>query len=430
MGWKPKDEKQFWLDRANNLSRIELCQKYNATLGQLKHYVANNPEHAVMNKNSAVSNEERVETKDSLSISLKQTPIHTLEQLVEYAQIDLSVWEVERFIVNKWEGFAKMPSSELGKEELVVQPLFQVKVFLKKKKEAVTLKALYEELKSDLLNYAPDNMTVSRLPRKFPKTEPKLLELSIADHHLGKLCWGEEVGTDYDLKIAIETYWNAVNDLLQKAQGFDFDKILFVVGHDFLNSDNLENQTTRGTAQDTDTRFFKLYREARSLLCEVIDRLREFAPVDVLVVSGNHDYQAMFCLGDALSMYYHHADDVNIINTPRKRKYYEYGNVMLLLTHGNDEKIADLPLVMAQEEPQMWGRTKYREVHIGHFHSKKVYSRVDVNENHGVRTRILPSLTATDFWHYTKGYVGNIRSSEAFIWDKEKGLEATLVHNI
>ena len=101
-----------------------------------------------------------------------------------------------------------------------------------------------------------------------------------------------------------------------------------------------------------------------------------------------------------------------------------------MFTHGNEEKITQLPLIMAQEEPQLWAKATFREVHIGHFHSKKVYSRIDVDENVGVRTRILPSLTTADFWHYSKGYVGNIRSSEAFVWDKKHGMEAQLIHNI
>ena len=39
-------------------------------------------------------------------IFLKLT-IHTLDQLLEYCQVDLTIWEVERFVVNKWEVGAK-----------------------------------------------------------------------------------------------------------------------------------------------------------------------------------------------------------------------------------------------------------------------------------------------------------------------------------
>jgi hypothetical protein len=34
----------------------------------------------------------------------------------------------------------------------------------------------------------------------------------------------------------------------------------------------------------------------------------------------------------------------------------------------------------------------------------------------------LSSVTATDSWHYTSGYVGAIATSQSFVWDKERGL--------
>ena len=428
--WKPQDENKFWLDRSTGMTRNELGTRHGGTLRQVKLFLekSNKPSTSeVATKSNLVNNEQIVETKDTLSIAINKTSIHTLDELLEYAQVDTSIWEVERFVVNKWEGFIKIDSDSRAGFDTKVQPLFQVKATLKKKKEVVNLKKIYNELKDDLKNYSP---TAFGTTTRVKSNDGKLLQICIADHHLGKLCWGEEVGNDYDLKIAKKTYCDAVNDLLQKAAGFNVEKILFVVGNDFLNSDNLLNTTTKGTHQDTDSRHFKLYREARIMLCDVINRLREVAAVDVVIVPGNHDVETMFYLGDALDLCYANDPEVSIYNSPKKRKYYDYGEVLLMFTHGNEEKITQLPLIMAQEEPQLWAKATFREVHIGHFHSKKVYSRIDVDENVGVRTRILPSLTTADFWHYSKGYVGNIRSSEAFVWDKKHGMEAQLIHNI
>jgi hypothetical protein len=435
--WKPLNQQKFLTDRVNGYTREELAVRHGGTMRQVKYYIEQmnkTTETKATVKNSTPktndevtqSGEERVLTKDSLTISLNKTPIHTLEQLLEYAQVDTSIWEVEKFIVNKWEGFIKTINPQ-GDFDTKVQPLFQVKAFLKKRKEVVNLKAMYTELKEELKQFSP---IIRNIPRTPTYNTGKLLQICISDHHLGKLCWGEEVGSDYDLKIAKKTYFEAVEDLIEKAKRFNIEKILFIIGNDFLNSDNLLNTTTKGTPQDTDSRHFKLYKESRVLLCDVINRLRLIAPVDVVVVPGNHDHQTMFYLGDALELFYAKDPEVNIFNSPKKRKYYDYGKVLLMLTHGNEEKVSQLPMIMAQEEPHLWAKTKFREVHIGHFHCKKVYSRIDVDENLGVRTRILPSLTTADYWHYSKGYVGNIRSSEAFVWDKEKGMEAQLIHNI
>ena len=38
---------------------------------------------------------------------------------------------------------------------------------------------------------------------------------------------------------------------------------------------------------------------------------------------------------------------------------------MLMFTHGDKEKPADMPLIMATEQPEMFARAKHHEVHCG-----------------------------------------------------------------
>lgn len=67
--------------------------------------------------------------------------IKTLEQLLEACEVDLSVWRVERYLVNKWEVGAKAAHKDLKftkgvidgtilEEGLTISPLFQVKAWL------------------------------------------------------------------------------------------------------------------------------------------------------------------------------------------------------------------------------------------------------------------------------------------------------------
>ena len=69
-----------------------------------------------------------------------------------------------------------------------------------------------------------------------------MLEVNIFDLHFGKLCWNGETGEDYDTKIASKRFHNAIDDIVGKAIFHDVDKIVFPVGNDFFNSDNLRNQ--------------------------------------------------------------------------------------------------------------------------------------------------------------------------------------------
>jgi hypothetical protein len=96
---------------------------------------------------------------------------------------------------------------------------------------------------------------------------------------------------------------------------------------------------------------------------------------------------------------------------------------MLMFCHGDGGKRDDYALLMATEKPEMFGRTKFREAHIGHTHQTRL------EEKHGVRVRVIPSLSPADDWHSENGFVGNLRSAEAYFWNKKEGLVGTAIYN-
>jgi hypothetical protein len=98
---------------------------------------------------------------------------------------------------------------------------------------------------------------------------------------------------------------------------------------------------------------------------------------------------------------------------------------MIMWTHGNEENMRDLPLIMADQWQHEWARSKFREIHIGHVHKKKEMFASLTDEFRGVRVRAIPSLTATDAWHAKKGY-SHLRAAEAFVYSKTGGCLATL----
>ena len=149
------------------------------------------------------------------------------------------------------------------------------------------------------------------------------------------------------------------------------------------------------------------------MLTEAIRRLRGVCPVRIITVPGNHDAITAWHMGDSLECIYGGQKGITFDNDPTPRKYYQWGKIMLGFTHGNKGKHADYPLLFATERPQMFGSTSWREIHVGHLH------QVQLREKNGVRVRILPALCAEDIWHSENGYVGNIRSAEAYVWSKE-----------
>jgi hypothetical protein len=352
---------------------------------------------------------------DNWTITLPKTRIHTLEELLEYFKVDILIWEVERFVCNKWE-MAYKDKDDNAK----VEPLFQVKAFLKKKKDVESVLKEIEELKEQAKTHAPEAPFVVQTA-----SSDLMLEINFPDAHLGKLAWGVETGHgNYDVKIAEQVYWTALETILQRVEPHNFDHILYVVGNDLLNSDDIEGRTTSGTYVSSDARYHKTFGAVRNLMVKSIERLRQIAPVKVMIVSGNHDQLSCWHMGDSLECFFHNYGDVQIDNLPRSRKYHEFGNVGLMFTHGHKGKRTDYPALMAAEQPQMWGRTKYRECHTGHLHMTKT------DEQHGFRTRILPSLTAPDDWLSTNGFVGNLRNAEGYIWSKQEGLIGQVYYTV
>lgn len=249
--------------------------------------------------------------------------------------------------------------------------------------------------------------------------------VSPADLHIGKLAWEPETGESFDSKIAAERLHDVTGKLLYHAGKYPVARHLFVVGNDLLQVDNLMSTTTAGTYQDTDSRYRKMFRLAVRLMRETVEQLAATAPVSVLVVPGNHDQLASFHVGEVLGALYDGHKHVTVSPALRARLYHRHGTTLLGFTHGNDEKHADLPLVMAQENPEDWGQTTYREFLVGHLHKKRERAFTAGDSHNGVRVIILPSLTGTDNWHAKKGYIGEPKASESRLYSDTEGLVAT-----
>ncbi len=306
---------------------------------------------------------------------------------------------------------------------------FQVKLWLTKKLEAAatfdaveTFKQLMAEIPTPQHKKVDHDFTDHK--------ENNLLEINIFDLHIGKLCWAGETGENYDVKIASQRFMDAIQRLLFRAKSFQFDKILFPIGNDFFNVDTIQNTTTEGTPQDEDLRWQKTFKIGFELLVNGIELMRQYAPVDIVMIPGNHDYMKNYFLGHSLASWYRNVEDVNINNHASPRKYYQYGEVLLGLTHGNNEKEANLPMMMAKENKKLWGSTSFHEWHLGHFHKKKTVRYQVLNEDLGVTVRYLSSLSGTDSWHHRKGYVGGSKSAEAFLWNDTTGFLAQFNVNI
>ena len=354
--------------------------------------------------------------------------IKTLSQLLEKCQVDLNLWEVKDYTVNKWD----VTSFKHVNPKTIEN--FQVKARLEKKVHVVDRLEVQKIFVENITKYTPPKFNTKF--SQINKTD-NLLEVCLFDAHFNKYVWREETDDRYDVDIAEQRFLSAIKTFIDRAKGFGFNRILFPVGNDFFNSDVMGNTTTAGTPQDNQLLWHEAFRRGVKLIKDAIYLLKENnVPVDVMVIPGNHDYANSFYLGEYLSAWFNNDELVAINNNPNPRKYYKYGEVLLGFTHGSEEKRDSLPMLMANERKELWAETKFREWHLGHMHRKKNYKytvldkTLEVDEEDGIIVRYLSSLAGTDSWHNKKGYVTNQKAGDGFIWSSSKGLLAHININI
>lgn len=364
-----------------------------------------------------------IETGDGNAVGIAISPNrpYSLEEIIEMWSIDTKKWEpMAPLKANCW------PTTN-GEGKSFMN--YQTKVNFRPKQRIYDYDLMRDDFKKFAQYWSPKKWEPIAFDFK-EQEENNLLEINTADLHIGKLCWAGETDENYDVNIACERFMDVLQKIFKRVRGFDFNQIVLPLGNDFFNSDNLNNTTTKGTPQDEDLRWGKVYPIARRLLVEAINFCSQFAPTHVIIIQGNHDFQRMFYVGDTLEALFENNPNVTVNNSSKRRKYHKYGDVLLGFTHGSEEKEANLPLIMAQECPKLWGETKFREMHLGHLHHRKEIKYQSTKEYSGVVVRYMRSLAGTDEWHYGKGYVGNIKGSEAYLWNDEAGLIGSFEVNL
>jgi hypothetical protein len=372
-------------------------------------------------------------------VTTTEDNVRTLDDLVRVCKIDLDVWEVERWVANKWEVAAKL--GDKGSETLVSRPLYQVKVWLKAKSAASKAQENFRAQLADditaLVNRAPAVWTGTR-----PFAEERgnwLFTFEPYDLHVGKNTWKRETVINYDIHTAEGLFNGALDYQLQmglRIAGSQLDRILCVFGNDVSHIDNKSQTTTGGTFMDADSRYARIYNHVVDMHLRAVEKLKQIAPVDIVMVSGNHDELTAYHLGVVLDRLYASDPNVTVDNNPHMRKYYEYGVNLFGFTHGVAEKVSELPLTMAREQPEMWARCSSREWHIGHLHKSEQWnagnpgSQVQtLHSDKGVRIRRLTSMSGHDAWHTKHAYMDR-RACQGFLYHKQAGYTAELSFNI
>ena len=334
----------------------------------------------------------------------------SLDELFERFNLVREEWTVIDSKINQWTTTMNID----GEVIQVANP--QISARIRPVIDMSTPQKVLKRLENMYLESAP----VRKARPKNNYKRGRTLEVMITDHHLGKL----PVDGEYSLETAGELYMDVVEQIVERCQNERIERILYVMGNDFLHVDNPNQTTTSGTQMEANALWAQIFEYGAELQVRAIDRLSELAPVEVIPVPGNHDYASVVSLGFLLRAWYRNDENVSV-RKPKPFQYWFDGTTLIGWTHGNI-KADRLPLIMAKEMGEFFQHSKISEWHIGHLHhAKSKRHKIDeVDEEAGVVIKVFPALCPADSYHQKHGWHLSARKSTAILWETGYGQAA------
>ena len=319
----------------------------------------------------------------------------TPEQIIEVLKIDTARWKLSQYWNKEKNGCWQISAlvTQLPLETQVEQDFLEI-------------------LRNHTFPAYEPVTPVNLLSELAEQREPAAGVISLQDLHFGKP--GNENMGEHVKKVLLNLCSKAVHT-------HHMQKIYFVVGGDLLNMDTFHGTTTKGTIVENADTAVNTYVNAYNSMRDAILLLRQMCDeVNVVFIPGNHDRLSSYHLVHALSHAMQTEPGVVFNVNYEERKAMVYGQNMFCFEHGDVAK-KDTPLVYATEFPEQWGQTTFRTLFTGHYHKRKTTEYVTENEEHGFSIKILPSLSASDYYHYHNKFTGAKRAGVMEIYGEFDG---------
>lgn len=262
-----------------------------------------------------------------------------------------------------------------------------------------------EQFKQDMIAYAP---TYSEVEYPGMVDHDLMMEIVLADLHIGKLAPGVTLGgVEKEAQKMFAHFAGFAN-------AFGVGQIRLVSLGDLFHADNARGTTSAGTVVGVDPNWREVYSTGRNILRSGVETLVGVAPVIAHVVPGNHDRERTYYTADSLEIHFTTHPNVLVWGSD-DRQYIRWGTNLIGLTHGNEEKPANLPMILIRENQEELGGVGRMEWHLGHYHTRTV------DEHQGVLLRRFGTSSGDDDWSARKGFVGNTREVTAIMWHRAHG---------
>lgn len=367
--------------------------------------------------------------RDTWVIESRDSKIRTVEDCLAKANVDTDVWEVIRVTVGSWDVTMKLRQ---GKVDKPFRSQNQKISIVLKRRVPKPVEDAVERLLDRLREKSPRVKKIKRLKLRVSKPR-HAIEFCLPDPHFGLRCFKPGADADWNPELCASMVMETLRELIKLSKPYGpIERIVLPLGNDFFHADSLlKPATTAGTVQPEADAYFPTVVGGETLALEIVGLLiSEFGvPIELFMIPGNHDRVTSFMLGRILRAYYRNDRNVVVHADQSPYKFWEYGVNLLGLEHGHSIQPIRLAALMANECPDAWARTKYREWHLGDQH-RKVSSKPGIAEEQGVSVEYLPGVVPPNEWHRLKSYNWQKRAAMAFVYDYCAGPIARLQVNI
>lgn len=217
------------------------------------------------------------------------------------------------------------------------------------------------------------------------------------DCHIGMKAYEPETGEAYDNEIAEERIVGGIGKCIARAP--NSEDALVIIGGDVLHANDATGMTQSGHVLDVAGQWHEALDCAIRTMAESIEKVAaKHRKVTVTCIRGNHDRDGYLAVLYALLERYRTNNRIDVQKYSGDFFAMEFGKVMLVTHHGDKAKAERLVMHMADQWPEMWGRTRFRHYFTGHLHHAKL---IDIG---GVQVEQFRAIGGRDSYSASNAY--------------------------
>lgn len=261
-------------------------------------------------------------------------------------------------------------------------------------------------------------------PEKF--SENLMLEWKLMDHHMGMYSWAAETGASYGIEMA--------QFLIEQAARAVFGshghvaRTVIVLGGDTFHSDNRDGKTEKsGHSLSVEGRYEESLDAAYAAMTTAIDiALQKSDQVDVIILSGNHDWHTAKGFSRTLAAHYRSCDRCHVDISPGQHKFVRWGNNYYMYTHGDTAPANRLATYMLNHiiDNDITG-IRRKLVRKAHLHKRGRVVPPGLIEENGVIIETYPTMAAPEAYSVEAAYC-QCRATVAEVYHKEYGMRSRM----